>query len=179
MGVATQDWPQAALAEARKAMQINARDSIDAGRALELLSQLAEFVYSLDQVAWRTWKHIAPNSMFRRPRDLSNTIGRFASGDSAVGREQLANEVKMLRQLHRGALIGTHSAVGRIAVQCTSGIFPPTKSSRSSAPRHGSKEAACWQKYTELYGAMDAGNTEDAVRRELAEFAEKLIQGAR
>src|SRR5206468_2473581 len=71
VGVGQAEWPDQPLNDAKAKLQLNQRDSIDPGRALELLAQLAEFISSLNQVAWRTWRAMAPNSPLKPPAPLN------------------------------------------------------------------------------------------------------------
>ncbi len=171
------DFPPADLQEVRSKLQLGPRDEINAGRALQLLAQMGEFVLSLNQVAWRTWRTMAPNSLFRQANALPGTLGRFAAGDPAVGRDQVINEMRSLRQL-TAALIGTLSQTGRVALQHFRGISPEEIMLLVGNKGFG-REAAYWRRYVELAGAMDAGGVEDAMRAALAEYVEALIKGAR
>lgn len=176
VGVGTPEWPQAQLNDARGKLKINSRVNVDPGRVLELVAQMGEFIYSLDKAAWNTWRTMAPNSTFRRPAELSATIGRFASADQAVGSEQMGNEVRLLRQL-TAALIGALAATGRIAVQHFRTLSPNEIIMHVGSAGMFGKEAAYWRKYVELYGGMDSSSIEEAIRLQLAEFAENLIRG--
>jgi len=170
-----QDWPQQPLSELRAKLQLTAGERIDAGRGLELVAQLTEFATNLDKVAWSTWRALAPNSVHRRTTPLQTTLSRFAVGDSAIGREQLVCELKLLRQL-TGALVATLSQTGRIAIQHFRSIAPE-EIKLLVGPKGFSRETAYWRKYEELAGSMDVPSIDEAIRAGLVAFAEPLIQG--
>jgi len=107
----------------------------------------------------------------------AHTIGRFAVGDPAIGRDQLVNELKLLRQL-TGALIGTLSQTGRIAIQHFRSLAPE-EIKLLVGPKGFNRESAYWRKYEELAGSMDVPTIEEAIRAGLVAFAEPLIHGAR
>ena len=156
-------------------------EDVDAQRALELAAMLAEVVSNFDQLAWGTWKAVAPASSIKRQQNLKQLIGKFAAGDQSVSRQQLRQELDRLRQLG-GALIASLNQAGRQYAQKQATTLSPSQI--EAAVRMGGKsvmtghEVQCWRKYVELAGGQDA----DAVERELlgsmAGHAEALMKGA-
>lgn len=154
---ATQGWPDDAEEKFRVRLQVKDGD-LDAGRVLELATLLAEIMASLDQLVWNTWKTVSPRSMLKRPAPLTQSMGRFVTGDAEVGRGQVAQDAERLRQL-TAALVSAVSQVGRQFAQGHAARFSPTEIAALANLEGGgllvSKEVKCWRKFVELATAMD------------------------
>jgi hypothetical protein len=174
-GGAAPSWPEAQANDLRTKLKANPADPIDPTRVLELLTQLAEVVCSLDQVVWNTWRVISPQGNVKRPAVLQNTMARFVAGDQDVPRGQVAQDVGKLRQLI-AALIGAVSQTGRFAIQHFKGLAPDEIKVLVGTSGFG-LEGRYWRKYVELAGEMDQGAVQDAIRQAIAEYAEALIRG--
>lgn len=168
-------WPEAQANELRTKLQMNAADSIEPTRALELLSQLAEIVYKLDQLVWNTWRAMAPQSFVKRPAVLQKTMARFLAGDPEVPKLQVLQDVGRLRQLV-AALIGAFAQTGRFAMQHFRSFSPDEIKVLVGTSGFG-LEGRYWRKYVELAGTMSADTVQDAIRQATAEYAEALMRG--
>jgi hypothetical protein len=173
-------WPEESEGKFRTRMQLGEQESVDAGRLMELATLLVEVASSLDQLVWNTWKTVSPRSALKRPAPLSHTMGRFVSGDTEVGRGQVAQDAERLRQL-TAALVSAVSQVGRQFAQGHVSKFSPTEIAAMAGLEGGgllvSKEVKCWRKYVELATSMDEVAIEGQIMQALAAYAESLIKG--
>lgn len=168
-------WPEAQANELRTKLQMNAHDPIDPPRVLELLNQIAEVVYKLDQLVWNTWRAMAPQSFVKRPAVLQKTMGRFIAGDPEVPKLQVSQDVGRLRQLI-AALIGAFAQTGRFAMQHFRSFSPDEIKVLVGTTGFG-LEARYWRKFVELAGTMSADTVQDAIRQATSEYAEALMRG--
>jgi hypothetical protein len=156
-------------------------EDVDGQRAQELAAMLAEVVGNYDQLAWGTWKVVAPASAIKRQQNLKQLIGRFAAGDASVSRGQVKQELDRLRQLG-AALIASLNQAGRQFAQKQATTLAPSQI--ESAVRLGAKsvmtghEVQCWRKYVELAGTHDVDGVERELLSAMASHAEALMKGA-
>lgn len=174
------DWPAQQAAAARHKLQMGAADPLDPGHVLELLAILAEFAASLDQLAWTTWRTVAPRSQIRRPIGLLKSLARFAAADPDVPRGQVSQDLDRLRQLV-AAIISAISQAGRQFAHNHAVKFSPTEiESLASMERGGmlvSREVKCWRKYVELSAGRDEASIEAEIMQSIADYAESLMKG--
>jgi len=179
-----QDWPEEAAKTLRSELQLSDKESIDTTRLLNLAVLIAQFVRSLDQLAWETWKTMAPRSTIRRPARLRGTMRRFVGGDPDVTYDQLSQNLDKLRRL----LASLISALGQAGRQIAAGYLKrlsPSEIELLVKTEAGglwksliqkSPEAKCWEKYVELAGQI----TEESIEREIVEAigssAEQLMK---
>ena len=157
---------------------------VDIQRLYRLLTALADFVLSLDQLGWGLWKAMAPRSQVRRDQtfdgDLRKAGGRYLSGDTEVSIGQITQIIDRLRQLIAG-LIGAIGPAGRSFSQRHLARFGPDAIKDLAAMEGGGMfanvEQKNWRKYVQL--AKDLN--EDAVEAEIVEcvarYAEGLMRG--
>lgn len=162
----------------RKRLGVSASTPLDPGRVVELAGLLAELAVSLDQVVWNTWKTVAPRSELRRTGDLAKTLGRFATGDQDVARGQVKTDLERVRQL-TAALISSVGQAGRQWAQRHYTRFSVEAIKEAAGPGSLTKSQAvkCWEKYTELAGAMDAVALESELLQAISKYAEDLVKG--
>jgi hypothetical protein len=169
------ELPTTQVNELRAKLQCGASEKIDAARAVELLTLLADFACSLDQVVWNTWRVISPQGNIKRPAVVQRTMARFLAGDAEVPRGQITRDINMLRSLV-AALIGAVSQTGRFAIQHFKSLWPDEIKVLVGSSGFG-LESRYWRKYTELAGAMDMAAVQDAIRQAISEYAEVLMRG--
>ena len=157
---------------------------IDIQRLYRLLTALADFVLSLDQLGWGLWKAMAPRSQIRRDAtfdgDLRKAGGRYLSGDTEVSIGQITQIIDRLRQLVAG-LIGAIGPAGRSFSQRHLARFGPDAIKDLAGMEGGgmfaNAEQKNWRKYVQL--AKDLN--EDAIEAEMVEcvarYAEGLMRG--
>lgn len=155
--------------------------ALDQIRVLELAGLLAEVVLSLDQVAWGTWKAVAPGSSIKRPGPLKDTLARFASGDDDITGPAVKQELDRLRQLAAALLAATNQGGRQFAQKHVQKFAPAEIEALAKLSGGGgllsSPDARNWRKYVELAGPADP----DALQRELntsiTACVESLLKG--
>ena len=86
----------------RKQAMLAPADTIAPARLEKLLIQELEFLAKLDQLAWTTWKMLAPKSALKRDTSLGDfraVLRRYLKGDAEVNDLQLAQAIERTRQL--------------------------------------------------------------------------------
>lgn len=144
---------------------------LDGPRLSELSAALAGLAHSLDQLAWSSWKRIAPRSELRRGEPLGRLIGEYASGQSG-DLEAIKDEIERLRQLV-AALVTAISQVGHFAHRKLRELNPELI--ESSMGEQG--ERACWRRYKEIVGAFDEDELEADMLASLADYTESMLRG--
>lgn len=157
---------------------------VDLQRVYRLLTALADFVLSLDQLGWNLWKAMSPRSQIRRDQtfggDLRKAGGLYLSGDTEVSIGQIAQIIDRLRQLIAG-IMGAIGPAGRSFSQRHLARFGPDAIKDLAAAEGGGMFAGAdvknWRKYVQL--AKDLN--EDAIESEMVEcvarYAEGLMRG--
>lgn len=153
--------------------------SVDSKRALAAAAELAQVVDRLDQLAWSTWKQMAPKSTLRRREAVGKTLARFVSEDEGASRAQLAEDLERFRQL-TAAMLSSFSRVGPLAHQIVAPFAPEeiSRFARQEKKMLESVEVACWRKYQELAGSLERASVESEMFKGLSGYAESLISGA-
>ncbi len=173
------DWPAAPLKALKTKLQLTDRDEIDAGKFIDLTTQLVTFIVSLDQLVWATWKQVAPKSDMKRPTPVQRSMGRFIAGDNEVSPTQLAGDVDRLRQLCAG-VISAIAQAGSLFAQRHVAKFSVANIEAYADKMPGmlvGKEVKCWRQYKELSTAMDVQTIEIEIQNAIAEYTETLIRG--
>jgi hypothetical protein len=173
------EWPAQPTKALKTKLQLTDRDTLDAGRVLELASELVAFASSLDQLVWATWKQVSPKSDMKRPTPVQRSCAKFAAGDPEVSRTQVAADVDKLRQLTAG-LISAIAQAGNLFAQKHVGKFSVANIEAYADKMPGmlvGKEVKCWRQYKELATSMDVQTIELEIQNAIAEYTETLIKG--
>ncbi|MGN6366883.1 MAG: hypothetical protein ACTHN5_01340 [Phycisphaerae bacterium] len=173
------EWPPQPVKTLKTKLQLTDRDTLDAARLLDLLSELVTFASSLDQLVWATWKQVAPKSDMKRPTPVLRSCARFVSGDPEISRTQVAADVDRLRQLCAG-VISAIAQAGNLFAQRHVGKFSVANIETYADKMPGmmiGKEVKCWRQYKELATAMDVQTIELEIQNAIAEYTETLIKG--
>jgi hypothetical protein len=177
LGTAATGLPAIASSELAGKLGLAPRDELDPHRLLELLTQIIDIFCSLDRVIWMTWQKIAPQSTLKCPGVLQPIMARFVTGSPMVSRQQMVDDTNMLRQLV-AALIGAIAQSGQFAVEHFRSISPDEVRMLVGSVMLNA-DSRYWRKYVELCEANDVNAVDDAMRRAIADFAERLIRGRR
>ncbi len=172
-------WPAQPMKVLKTKLQLTDKDKFDAGKILELTSELVAFASSLDQLVWATWKQVAPKSDMKRPTPVQRSFAKFSTGDQEVSRTQFAGDVDRLRQLCAG-LISAIAQAGNLFAQKHVGKFSVANIEAYADKMPGmlvGKEQKCWRQYKELATAMDVQTIEIEIQNAIAEYTETLIKG--
>ncbi len=162
------DWPEEAARDLGSALQLGDEESFDMARLLQLAALLVQFVRSLDQLAWETWRRLAPRSSIRRPARFRGTARRFVVGDPELSQDQVRGDLDRLRQLIASLI----SAVGQAGHQFAANYHRSLSPSEiedvvktEGVKFYESPKAKYWDKYCEL--AKEIG--EESIDREILE----------
>jgi hypothetical protein len=171
-------WPTAAAEALANELSPGDKIRLEPVRTLELLAVLVAVTRSLDQIAWNTWKTMAPRSAIRRGTELNREMVRFVAGDPDYSRTQVKQDVERLRQLI-AALIGAVGKAGGQFAQKHITRFSPgeIEASVGKTGIFGGADAKYWQRYKELFGATDAASIESELLASIVNWAEPLIKG--
>ena len=157
---------------------------VDIQRLYRLLTALADFVLSLDQLGWGLWKAMAPRSQVRRDQtfegDIRKAGGRYLSGDTEVSIGQITQIIDRLRQLVAG-LIGAIGPAGRSFSQRHLARFGPDAIKDLAAMEGGgmfaNAEQKNWRKYVQLAKDLNEDSIEAEMVECVARYAEGLMRG--
>jgi hypothetical protein len=178
--------PAAALEipnELRTRLAIAADKPVQSEQAVKLLAALAEWALVLDQLSWRIWKQLAPNSTVRRDTtsggDFKTTTGRYLAGDRDVSIEQLAQNLGKSRKLIAALLTAIGPAAERYAAKYFYRFSPDAiKELAQMDKTWGGIEQKCWRKYVELAGSFPTpASIEKEIRDDIVICGEELMLG--
>jgi len=176
-GGSTCVWPQPQAKALAENLQHKPDDELDAARVLEATQLLIDFVASLDQLVWTTWKAVAPESAVKRPAPLRPTLTRFVVGDAEPSAAQLKHDLERLRQV-TAALTAAVGQAGRQFAQKHVERFSPTEIARAARDEGSwNVEGRCWKKYQQLAAASDVEATQRELMAAVAAYAESLLRG--
>ena len=173
-------WPEEAVANLRSCLQMDGSAELDTQRVLELVCLVAEFVASMDQLAWSTWKTLAPRLRHSAPGGAADDAGRIPARRQGRLAVQVKDDLEKLRQL-TAALIAAVSQAGRQFANRHLTKFSPAEIASLVDVEGGGlfvgKEVKCWRKYKELANAMDEASIESEIMEIIASYAESLMKG--
>ncbi|MGE3109742.1 MAG: hypothetical protein AB7G11_12040 [Phycisphaerales bacterium] len=171
-------WPEQAAQAVAAELSPGEKLSLDPIRTLELLAILAGIARSLDQLAWNTWKTMAPRSQIRRGVELQKTMARFVAGDQDVPRGQVKTDVEKLRQLTAALISAVGKAGGPFAQKLVQRFDPSEiEAAVGKGGFMSNTDAKCWAKYKEFAASMDAVSIENELLAAIVNWAEPLIKG--
>ncbi len=178
--VGRMDWGEEAEGRLRQSLSLKPSLGIDPSRVLDQTAMLADFINSLDQLVWRTWKTLSPQSEIRRQQTMQVLMSEFVGGNEDTARGAVNDALEKLRQLIAGLI----TAIGQVGHQFSARFaqqFDPTVIKGLVDMEGGSfltaKEARYWRKYKELAAAMDESTIEADIRKAISQFAESLMKG--
>jgi len=164
----------------RQRLNVPEGKGLSGDRILELTMLLAEFVCTLDQVVWPTWRQMNRRGSAKRPVELKQTIGRHAGGDPEVPSGQIISDLEKLRKL----IVAMISGVGRVghqfAEQHLARFDPSEISSLVKLEGKGflvSHEIKCWRKYEELAKSLNGEFIQDEMMKIMVDLVQRLSQG--
>lgn len=171
-------WPTAAAEALAGELAPGEKVRLDPVRTLELLGVLVAVTKSLDQLAWNTWKTMAPRSQIRRGTELNREMVRFIAGDADYSRTQVKQDVERLRQLIAALISAVGKAGGQFAQKHMTRFSPEEiEAVVGKSGIFGGADAKCWQRYKEQFGATDAASIENELLTSIVNWAEPLIKG--
>ncbi|MFG0326010.1 MAG: hypothetical protein ACF8SC_01900 [Phycisphaerales bacterium JB037] len=146
---------------------------VDAARCVELLAAYADFALSLDKLVWRTWQQMAKSSRLRRKGSLTSKSAAYAAGDREVSRNEIKDELELLRRLTAG-LVTSVSQTGHLCYARMNHLLP--ESVMDFVHGEGKKgEKAYWRKFESLASSLEPHSFESEVLKALAEYVERVV----
>lgn len=173
-------WREDVVASLRKQIGLREDEPVDATRLVEGFSELVQTIRTLDQVAWKTWREIAPRSKVRGPANFQRNLARFAAGDPEIARGQIAREVGQLRQLVAALILAIRKASGEFANRHLGRISAPAimKLSQTEGKKlTESWELKYWKKYCELTAGLSQATIEREIMDAIAAYADQVMEG--
>lgn len=157
---------------------------MDLQRLYRLLTALADFALSLDQLGWNLWKAMAPRSQVRKDAmfsgDLRQMGARYLSGDTEVSIGQITQIIDRLRQLVAG-LMGSIGPAARSFSQRHLARFGPDAIKDLAAAEGGgmfaNADQKSWKKYVQLAKDLNEDSIEAEMVDCVARYAEGLMRG--
>lgn len=158
----------------RAVLQLPPDASVDLERLMTVVPTVLEKLAVIDEHAAENWARV---SQVKRPRHrstIARNMGLFVSGDAAVGRVQVDEELESMRKLTIALFLAlSHS--GRAAFEQMQKLHPDRAMIGVSGMM---AEAKYWRKYCELAkDKIDAVVVESEVLRVLAGVVNDLLSG--
>ncbi len=173
------DWPAEAAAGLAAKLPSPSGAGLDPARSVELALLLLEFVLSLEQVVWGTWKQMAPRSVLRRTSPLGPTLGAFATGEEQTPRSTVEGELERLRQVAAAMVAAIRRAGFSFAQKHVEDLSPATIESVVAQEKSlmVSREVRCWRKYRELAESLDPTSMNAELLQAIVDHTEELVLG--
>ena len=173
-------WSAQHSAALQAKLGLTADEPLNANRMAEMFDLLLELTAGLDQLAWNTWKQIAPQSQTRRVTPLPRVLARFAVGDPEVPRTTATAEVGRLRRLV-AALISSVGQVGGKFARDFCGQYAPSQiedvvKAQGGGGLFGNAKVKFWDQYVQMSSTRDPASVEHDFVLAFAEYAELLMK---
>ena len=163
-------------ASVKKALGLGDGRALATDRVLKAFALVVqEYVRSVDDLSWATWRALAPHSNRRKSDELHVLLGRYVDADGRGSIDRVRSGFADSRQLMTSLLSALDQA-GGVAFRRVNTLSPFGIESRAESQRGGleSLEAACWKLYKEEASRLDEATVEADARRAIAEYAEGL-----
>ncbi|MCW5775198.1 MAG: hypothetical protein KIS87_01955 [Phycisphaeraceae bacterium] len=165
------DAMERALASFREAARLGPGVEVRPERAIALAAVLTRIALGLDQIAWGTWKKIAPRSQVRRVGSLSEAMATYCAGRG----DNAEADLERLRLLI-SAMLTSVSQVGHFAHRELGRLSPEMVEDGVTARGVG-RDGACWRRYRELAGDYDEDLLEASMLSAMSEYVEAMLEG--
>lgn len=164
----------------RETLGMDASAPIDPERALELLAGTLRALIGIDQVTTGAWGQMSPASEDRGGSRLAALARAVLERGSAEDRAALERELESARLLAVCLLAATPRA-GQVAWRHVARLAPERIEGVAKAEKrwNESLEFACWRKYKELAGELDAAGFEDEVMSAIGAYVQTLMDRRR
>jgi hypothetical protein len=175
-----------ALADVQAKLKLGPKDPVDPQRLGKLFALFAEFVFTVDQLAWNVWRNAAPKSAIRRDSsqgDFRSLARRSVAGDAEASAALVQKQLEATRQLVAGLLAGLGPAGKNFARKYQQRYSPDAIREAIRAEGGGgglfaNAEARSWKKYTDLAAEITDASIENDVQEAVVKYAEDLIRGS-
>ncbi len=168
--------------EVRQRFGMGTTDTLAPQRLGRLSIQQMEFLSKLDQLAWNTWRTLAPRSAVKRDNalgDLRLQTRRYLKGEAEPTDLQIAQQIERTRQLI-AMLLGSMSQISRGYAKRYQTRFSP-EAIQDLVKMEGAGswgfEAKCWRKYLELAGEINEVTIQNEMQEVVVKYVEDLMRG--
>ena len=171
-------WPQKPVQQARTALKLGRKSQLDAARLLELVAPLVSFIFKLDPLVRKQWAVLAPKSRMLASPPLQHALSRFVSGDAAVTRDAVEQEMDTIRNVLAG-MVYALSRVGEFSTGYLAQFSPIKIQELAKFDRRWwiSNDAKCWEKFKEVaQRALTETALETEFRDKTRSSIENLVQ---
>jgi len=172
------------FSEVRGRFGLTAAESVVPGRLARLCVQQMECLAKLDQLAWATWKNLAPRSGLKRDTsqgDLRLLVRRYVKGDADITDLQLAQQIERTRALI-ASMLGSMAQIGRGYSKRFQTRYAPEAIQDVVKMEGGSGwtglETKCWRKYIELAVEVNEATIQNEMQEIVAKYVEDLARGS-
>lgn len=172
--------------EVRQRLGLAPNESVVAPRLGRLAVHELEFLAKLDQLAWNTWKTLAPRASLKRDTALGDVrvlTRRYLKGDAEPTDTQVSQQIERTRQLI-ASLLGSISQVGRGYAKRHQTRYSPEAiqdlvkmEGGGSGWLGGGLETKCWRKYCELAGEVNEATIQNEMQEVVVKYVEELMRG--
>jgi hypothetical protein len=141
-----------------------------------------EFLSKLDQLAWNTWRTLAPRSTVKRDAslgDLRLQVRRYLKGEAEPTDLQIAQQIERTRQL-LAMLLASMSQISRGYAKRHQTRYSPDAIQDLVKMEGGGSwglEGKCWRKYTELAGEINEATIQNEMQEVVVKYVEDLMRG--
>lgn len=166
------------LSEAKKAFGLTPAENLMALRLGRLSLMETDFLVKIDQLAWGTWKQVAPQATLKKDPafgDLKGQIRRYLRGDAEITDQMIAQQLDRTRQLAAALLGGLGAASKGFSKRYLTRFAPDAVKDivkmEGGIPAFGA-EGKFWRKYVELAGEIN----EQSIQNDLMEAVARLVE---
>ncbi len=164
----------------REALGLDGSGRADPERLAEALVMAVAALGAIDQVTTGAWGQMAPGSGERERSGITDRLGAFLASGAEADRAALQKELDEARLLAVCLLAATPRA-GQVSWRHVARLAPERLEGVAKAEKkwNESLEFACWRKYRELAGEMDAAGFEDEVMTAIGSYVRTLLDKRR
>jgi hypothetical protein len=167
--------------ELQKLLNLPQGRPLEGDRAIKMLAELAQFVFSLEPLVWNSWKQIAPRSAIRKEHDPKAMAAKYLGGDGEISAQQLKQILEQTRKLIIGLLMAMGGAGRKYAETYLERFAPEAIRSQAEMMKGrfmASIEEKSWNRYLDVPREFA---TEQVIEKEIQEavvkFAEEVMRG--
>jgi hypothetical protein len=183
---AAEGLPDAAVfGEVKQRAGLAPAEAVQPVRLARMFLHQMEFFSKLDQLAWTTWRALAPRSPVKRDTTLGDMrlqTRRYLKGDPEPTDLQVARQIEFTRQLI-AILLGSISQISRGYVKRFQTRYSPEAVQdlvkMEGGGGWGGIEPKCWRKYTELASEINEATVQNDMQEVVVKYVEEIIRPPR
>ena len=156
-------------------------ERIELSRLVELSECLISFAGRLEQVAWSTWRTLAPDSPLKRSAKLSEAVKSFLNEEEGASLDSIRQYLDTLCKLLTALTAALGHMTHNLAYEHFARIAPAEIENLVGVEGGGfltSRDVKCWRKYVELAATFDEARLERDIKGRTARYVESLMKVA-